>query len=116
MNFVETKSKPFLTRMDRHPSAAFRPAWPTRVLWLTPTKTKGEEVSPATPMRQELRSVNLDLLAEQVCVEGMCERIFPDSTERMGPKRNELVGLRYASGPVGFMIYPDIGVGASDKA
>ena len=40
--------------MDRHPSAASRPASPTRVLRLTPTKTKEAEVSPASAMRQEL--------------------------------------------------------------
>jgi hypothetical protein len=98
--------------MDRHSSAASRPAWPTRVPWLTPTKTKAEEVSPATPMRQELvEKRGLDLLAKQVCVEGRCKSVFQGSTERMGPERNELLGLEICLRTC--RLHPDIGVAAN---
>ena len=47
---------------------------------------------------------DLDLLAEQVIVEGRCENVIPDGTETMGPERNELeVGLHTRR------LHPDIG-------
>ena len=69
---------------------------------LDPDQDEGRRSLPYNADETGVEKRDLDLLAEQVGVEGRCESVFQDSTERMGPERMSSLSLRYASIPFGF--------------